>query len=390
MPQSHRRIMMVPSWFPSNLAPGRGAYFSSWIAATQATGGQVSIVAPNLISLRDLAPRRLVSRGTTRGMPQWAKQARSPRVFAVPGRRASTHRRWERAAERAISEIVESTSSDYLFHVHSAWRAGEPVRQWADRLDSPVVVSEHLSTISRIAGTETGITRRLRAVYQHADFLTAVSSDLAAAVSLIADRDCHVLPNPINTDLFSPGGLGESGTGPLRLLAVGGLTRIKRFDLLISAVSLLRSRGNVCELRIAGDGPLLGQLKAHAAREGVGRQVKFLGHVKATDLVAQYRWAQMFVSSSEIETFGVAIAEALATGTPAVVTAGCAQVTEMRRLFPWPAAETGSSASLADVIATAAEALTSHDYSAVARLHVVQNFSVGAIADRLKVVYSQL
>ncbi|MGI5269051.1 glycosyltransferase [Nonomuraea sp. CA-218870] len=102
-----------------------------------------------------------------------------------------------------------------------------------------------------------------------------------------------------------------------RVLAVGRLEGVKRFDRLISAFA--RSAApRPWELHLIGDGAELERLRSHAAREGVADRVVFRGRVPARDLPAEYRAASLVALSSEHEGLPVVLLEAAAHGVPAV------------------------------------------------------------------------
>ncbi|HXJ17034.1 MAG TPA: glycosyltransferase family 4 protein [Candidatus Polarisedimenticolia bacterium] len=72
-------------------------------------------------------------------------------------------------------------------------------------------------------------------------------------------------------------------------------------------------------LVIAGDGPLRPALEDEAKSLGVAERVRFLGFVNQTQLPAVYRSSDLFVLSSQYESFGVVVNEAMLCGCPVVV-----------------------------------------------------------------------
>ncbi len=115
--------------------------------------------------------------------------------------------------------------------------------------------------------------------------------------------------------------------GPV-VLTLGRLARNKGYDLLIDAFALVAPRidGAVLHLAIggmdltAGEQQLLAELKAQVAQLGLDERVVFSGYVADADLADYYRAADVFVLSSRYEPFGMTAIEAMACGTPTVVT----------------------------------------------------------------------
>jgi glycosyltransferase involved in cell wall biosynthesis len=97
---------------------------------------------------------------------------------------------------------------------------------------------------------------------------------------------------------------------------LGRLDPIKRFDLVIRAAAPLLDDEH--RLLIVGDGQIRPELEAEAARQGVAELVTFAG--ERHDVAAMLSSLDLFIASSEQETFGLSVLEALANGIPALYT----------------------------------------------------------------------
>ena len=109
--------------------------------------------------------------------------------------------------------------------------------------------------------------------------------------------------------------------GPSRVLAVGRLAAIKRFDLAITAFARAVRPG--WQLHLIGDGDQEQALRRLAAHHlphpgPDGPAVVFRGRLPAARMPAEYATAQMLTVTSDHEGFGMVIAEAAAAGTPTV------------------------------------------------------------------------
>jgi alpha-1,6-mannosyltransferase len=146
-----------------------------------------------------------------------------------------------------------------------------------------------------------------------------VTSRFAAAeFERIGAANLRRVPLGVDLATFSPAGpsLVDGDSDAVRLVMVSRLSREKRPERAIEALRLLRDSGIRAELRIIGDGPLRRRL----ARESAGLPVCFLGHVSERRAVAdEVARADVALSPSPAETFGLATLEALACGTPVVV-----------------------------------------------------------------------
>lgn len=134
----------------------------------------------------------------------------------------------------------------------------------------------------------------------------------------------NVMTVPLGVDLetFHPSRFCTRTRGrwaaPNQVLLVhcGRLSVEKRADRSIDALAALRNSGIDARLVIAGDGPMRARLQRQAAR----LPVDFTGFIESRNAVATLlASADVALAPGPHETFGLAALEALACGTPAVV-----------------------------------------------------------------------
>lgn len=131
--------------------------------------------------------------------------------------------------------------------------------------------------------------------------------------------------------------------------SVGALAPPKGFRHLLDAVPLVRERVPEARFVLVGDGELRAELEQQAARLGLGpAALTLLGW--RDDVPELLRFFDVFVSSSIAEGLGTAAIQALASGTPAVVTdaGGLPEVIDDGETGL--VAEAGGARSLADAI----------------------------------------
>jgi glycosyltransferase involved in cell wall biosynthesis len=161
--------------------------------------------------------------------------------------------------------------------------------------------------------------------------------------------------------------LGIPVDAPL-LLFCGRLEPEKGADVAIRAAAALARARPALRLVIAGTGSTSGRLVALAAALGLADRVHFTGHVDNAQLPAYYNACTVFLYPTlAVESFGIAVAEAMACARPVVASRlggvqtsiddpenGClvrpgdpvAVAAQVARLLddPWEAARVGSSA----------------------------------------------
>jgi glycosyltransferase involved in cell wall biosynthesis len=102
-------------------------------------------------------------------------------------------------------------------------------------------------------------------------------------------------------------------------MTVSRLSEQKGLDLLLRAFARVRAVVPDVRLVIAGEGAARAAMNADVARLGLSDAVVFLGYVAHRELPALYASAHVFVTTSIYEPFGLTTLEAMACGTPVVV-----------------------------------------------------------------------
>lgn len=138
----------------------------------------------------------------------------------------------------------------------------------------------------------------------------------------------RVVPGGVDVHRFR--GIGSRSEARLRLgwpsdrptiVSVRRLVRAKGLENFIAAVDTVRRRVPDVLVVIVGMGPLEKELRARADEAGLGRFVRFEGYVPEALLPLVYRAADLFVVPTIVlEGFGLVVIEALACGTPVLVT----------------------------------------------------------------------
>jgi glycosyltransferase involved in cell wall biosynthesis len=105
----------------------------------------------------------------------------------------------------------------------------------------------------------------------------------------------------------------------------GRLDRLKRLDLVIDAVA---QAGPGVRLKIAGQGPLRGELEKQIERLGVSERVELLGFVSSEELIALYAGCRAAVYAPLNEDYGYVTVEAFLSRKPVLTTADAGGVLE--------------------------------------------------------------
>jgi N-acetyl-alpha-D-glucosaminyl L-malate synthase BshA len=159
---------------------------------------------------------------------------------------------------------------------------------------------------------------------QQSHGLTAVSESLKrdTVTSLAVQRDIHVIPNFLDTDVWSRRVDPElharlRETSDAVVVHVSNFRPVKRVPIVINAFRQVRQSVNA-RLVMIGDGPDRVLAEQLAVEAGIHDAVEFVGEQQ--DLVPWLSSADLFLLPSAQESFGLAAVEAMACGVPVVAT----------------------------------------------------------------------
>jgi mannosylfructose-phosphate synthase len=177
-----------------------------------------------------------------------------------------------------------------------------------------------------------------KGLYDQADVIVATTADqleLLHSHHEVPPEKLRMIPPGYDDTRFYP--VGEATRQAVRrrfgfdgkiVLSLGRLARNKGYDLLIRAFAEVAARQEDAQLYLAIGGDRLEPAEAHilatcqrmVAELELGQRVTFAGYVPEADMADLYRAADVFVMPSRYEPFGMTAVEAMASGTPTVVT----------------------------------------------------------------------
>lgn len=143
------------------------------------------------------------------------------------------------------------------------------------------------------------------------------AAELAESVGVDPLR-ISIIPPPVRSAIRPVPATRQRG-GPLRVVTAGYLIERKAIDDIIAAVGKLAAEGCNIELDVAGDGPALQGLR-RAAQRYPGAEIRFHGWMDQPALQDLVYSSHVYVSMSKAESWGQAVADALASAL-VVVTA---------------------------------------------------------------------
>ncbi|WP_406056444.1 glycosyltransferase [Streptomyces sp. NBC_01077] len=277
----HEPVLIAPGDVASDVHTEQGRVITLPGPVLPGTGGYRVLADRRRVRhlLRELAPDRIEvsDRTTLRWTGEWARRARVPSVMVSHETADGVLRTW------GVPPAVAARAADRL-NRRTAWAFARIVctTEWAER-----------------------------------EFVRIGARNVVRAPLGVDLERCR--PGRRSTVLRARYADGER----VLLLLCSRLSVEKRPGTALDALAELRDAGIEAALVVAGDGPLKGALERRARERRL--PVRFLGHVADREVLADLQAAaDVCLAPGPAETFGLSALEALACGTPVVVSASSA------------------------------------------------------------------
>ena len=306
--------------FYSETGGGVRSYVRQKFDAARAAGHDLTVIAPGAET------RTEEFRG---GRIAWVKSPLMP--FDANYRRFTGHREVFTILDAERPDVVEGSSP-----WHSGWLAahwpGRAARALIFHQDFvagyPYTALSGVMPLDRIDGLFAPYWRHVRRLSRRYDVTVTGGEWLARRLEGFGVANARAVPFGIERGRFSPdlrdeilrrellALTGASPNGKL-LIAVGRFHPEKRHPMLIEAFAKARETQPDLGLVLIGDGLTRSVVERAARRAG---NVHLLGAVTSRDrLAALYASADWLIHGSGAETFGLVVAEAMASGLPVIV-----------------------------------------------------------------------
>ncbi len=317
-------VMVVPrGLYGVPRLPFAGVFERHQVAALRLGGVDVGVLSGGVITTRHLGRRfPYASSDVFDGVVVY----RAPRRAYLPARwqdPLNSAKRSYRLVRQAMDHYLEAQGRPDVIHAHNHVSGGVLARLIHEDYGIPYVITEH----SSIYISDPSAVVRARPAIDHASEkaarVIAVSEHLARHLRPILPADVAarmtVVPNVLDPTLQRRP-LAVPGQGPITIGALGNLVPGKNYGLLLRSFA----RADLPEgtrLVIGGDGPQRGALISEAESLGIADRVTFAGPLDRDGVAKLLEQSTIFAHTSDFESFGVVLIEALACGVPVVSTA---------------------------------------------------------------------
>ncbi|MDI1460065.1 glycosyltransferase [Catellatospora sp. KI3] len=316
-------LAVITPWYPSPNNAMAGAFVQATTAAVRERFDRVALLhtedwsyPPDWRSgaLVRVARRRMARRSTPVVVTDTA-EGELTRV-AVPLLSGNDYAGWAgEHVETLRASLPTGRIEAPLIHAHTGIYGGLAALRLA-RPDARVIVTEHATFLPKVLGQPEA--RRLYdEMLGRADALVCVSRHLYDQVRERFPHHVgklHVIPNVIDFDRFTA--RPEPPADLLRWLYVGRLIKHKGVSVVLDAFAEIAAEEPRATFTLVGDGPLTDHLRGRARELGLADRVRIRPAVAPEQVVALMHAHDLLVHGSRLETFGMTLVEAVATGMP--------------------------------------------------------------------------
>ena len=315
------KLLIIPSWYPSNIHPESGTFFRERALILQNHGFNITIAAHIVHSARDVLkfiPDQKNSMPINDNeMIVYKTEALNP----YPKLPKQAFKNYKKSISALVQRIIAKQGKPDLVFIHSSLFAGVALAKYLHEQSIPYMVSEHLKEFIIDDGWTAFQKVCINNSYNYASRIIATSTALKNNIQSefnISDEKITLIPNPADVQSFSL--RIENTEGPFTFIAIALLRQEKRLDILIDAFAKLIKNMPDAVLTIVGDGPEKDNLELLSRKLNISKRVNFTGYQKKPAVAEMLRHHHALVLSSEVETFGVALVEAMTAGLPVIAT----------------------------------------------------------------------
>jgi glycosyltransferase involved in cell wall biosynthesis len=308
-------ILHLVTWYPSSENPADGIFIKRQIQLLAAESNYRHIVIrknPKPVSVTGhlLSLAAGLNTENENGLQMISLPAKSrlyKRLFW----------RYQRTIEQRILSNLVRKIKPSLLHLHVVYGFAHEALFIKKQFGVPFIISEHMGPFpfEWLQDKETIIKKPIEA----ASAVVAVSWAQAKQIESFTGITPVIIPNVVNENEFYYKGADaiKNEKDIVELVFVGIYTEAKGADYLLKVFPYPN-----CHLNLVGSATpeRIGYLTQQVTESGIDHDVKFHGLLSPAALCALYQQSDFYVCSSQWESFGLSVLEALFTGLPALST----------------------------------------------------------------------
>lgn len=309
------KVLVVPTWYPSGEDKLMGIYHKEFTEALNKHGIQADMLYIDRQRLskpfRYLFMKKHIIE-EEKNYKVYKSRMLNLRPIGFDIQMSS----YVKVFEQSLKNYIKKNGKPDIIHAMVSVPAGYATCKAGNKLNIPVLVTEHGGNLERLYKDEP-FKKYGEYVLKNATLSTV--SNYMKDIALKYTDYCSVIPNQVNTDIFK-NDKKRTIDGTFELISVCALREGKNLDDAFKAIKILLEDGMDIHYTIIGDGFLETFYKEACNSVGVSDYVSFLGRKNKQEIASYLENSHALIISSELESFAIPGVEALASGIPVITT----------------------------------------------------------------------
>lgn len=313
--KSKKHILILPSWYSNSYNQLSGIFFKEQAEALVKYGYDVGVISIQEFDVRNILKQKKIAFSSKKSIDNGVLTL-SVEYHKVPKYPKINLKIKEAIFQRIFKKYIKNNGLPDIVHLHS-YMVGEFAVWIKEKYNIPYVVTEHFSGFARNTISLKDLDRA-KVVFEKSDYNIAVSKQFKDLLQNKFNSDFNYVPNIVNIDFFNIKETNKKDT--YDFINIAYLDKNKNQDMLIRAFSNIFKNKPKVNLNILGDGSEYSNLDSLIKELNMENQISLYGRVNRDEVKTLLQKSDAFVLSSQYETFGIVLIEAMACGLPVVAT----------------------------------------------------------------------
>jgi len=314
-------ILIVASWYKNSENPIAGSFIEEQARMLQRRGHTVAVLHAYINgTFRDTLSGRkeLFTEENDNGI---LTMRLATNVY-IPKIRSLSYSRLCCKTLKHTRNYIRSNGKIDIIHSHAMFMGGIVANYLSRKLSIPYFHTEHTSGFifcpEQYTSTDMQLAKKVYGQSRQSFFVSHFAKERIAKLCGVSENNCSALHNVVSPLFFEEHDCQKFDH--FTFLAIGNFIPLKNFEIIIEAWSgYVRNRQDD-KLIIVGDGPLKSEIDNLIKTLNLTDSVEMLPRQSREATARLMHQSHVVLSASSIETFGMTLAEALASGIPVIST----------------------------------------------------------------------
>ncbi len=315
-------ILIVASWFPSHENPTEATFIFEQAQLLSRAGHKVHVLVPKLSGSFKETLKGKRKNNRAEGIYDNISYSQLTQQVWLPSMRKLFIYLLNLKAKIWLKKYMDKNGQPNIIHSHAAFM-GVICGSYLSRIFTiPIIHTEHTSgLIFQPQQYSYHDIQLLRKAYQQCKkvlFVSQFAAEKTIKQHNIENISWDILQNLVNSIFFKTS--LKKNQSNINVLCVGNFIPVKNPKLLLDSWKIVQETQPSWQLIWIGEGIHKNEIKKKAKLYQISDSILWKNRLERKDLVEVMNQADIVVSTSQVETFGLSLAEGMALGKPILAT----------------------------------------------------------------------